>query len=162
MFTLSRRQREAMGTTTIRAEVEIQQTVSAVFAYCIDVSAWSRWQSRFAEVQQVTPGTFGLGTKIRTVTHGMGRNHEGTSEVTAFETDRQIRFSGASDVASFESTWTFAQTPKGGARVEVQTQFTPREGALLARLVQPFVGGVFQRRLDADLESMRLLLENPV
>jgi uncharacterized protein YndB with AHSA1/START domain len=146
----------------IRAEVEIQQAVSAVFAYCIDVSAWSRWQSRFAEVQQVTPGTFGLDTKIRTVTHGMGRNHEGTSEVTAFEIDRRIRFSGASDVASFESTWTFAQTPKGGARVEVQTEFTPREGPLLARLVQPFVGGVFQRRLDADLESMRLLLENPV
>jgi len=151
-----------MGTTTIRAEVEIQQPVSKVFAYCIDVGAWSRWQSRFTEVQQVTSGAFGLGTKIRTVTTGMGRSHEGVSDVTAFETDRLVRFSGASDVASFESTWTFVQTPKGGTRVEVESQFTPREGALLARLVQPFVGGVFKRRLDADLESMRLLFENPV
>jgi uncharacterized protein YndB with AHSA1/START domain len=149
-----------MGSTTIRAEVEIRRPLAEVFAYCTDVAEWCRWQSRFSHVEQLSPGPFGIGTRIRTVTMGMGRTHEGTSEVIEFAPDQRLRFAGASDVASFESLWTFTPTPSGGARVAVETQFTPRDGALLAQLVQPFVGGVFRRRLDADLEAMRLLLEH--
>jgi uncharacterized membrane protein len=148
-----------MATTQIDSEVRIDRPVSEVFAACIDVPRWGEWQSRFVEVEQSSPGDFGLGTTVRTVSAGLGRKVEARSEVTEFVPDDVILFTGGSEALSFNARWSFERLSDEESRLQVHMESTPREGNVLAKLVHPWITRVFRRRLDADLETLKMMLE---
>ncbi len=148
-----------MATTQIDSEIRIDRPVSEVFAACVDVPRWREWQSRFVEVEQRSPGAFGLGTTIRTVSAGLGRKVETSSEVTEFVQDDVIRFTGGSEALTFSAKWSFERVSDDGSRLQVHMESTPREGSVLAKLVHPWITRVFRRRLDADLETLKMMLE---
>jgi len=148
-----------MGTTQIDTKIEIKRPVSEVFAACVDVPRWRAWQSRFVEVEQTSPGAFGVGTKIRTVSAGLGRKVETLSEVTDFVADEVILFSGGSEALAYQARWSFERLSDEASGLHVHMESTPREGSVLAKLVHPWITRVFRRRLDADLESFKMMLE---
>ncbi len=148
-----------MATTEIDCEVRIERPASEVFDTCIDVPRWRAWQLRFLEVEQTTAGEFGPGTRVRTLSEGLGRRVEANSEVTEFERDDVILFSGGSDALDFTSRWTFERLPDNATRLRIHMATTPRPGSVLVKLVHPWITRVFRRRLDADLEALKVMME---
>ncbi len=144
--------------TIVEAAVDIDRPVAATFSGALDIDRWRNWQSRFTEVEMTSEGAHGLGTAIRTVTEALGNRYESRSEVTEFVENAAVTYKGNSDAIAFEARWTFAETSGGTTRVTVQMESTPRGGALV-RLVHPWMSRVFRRRLEADLEGLKIMLE---
>jgi len=144
--------------TTVEAAIEIDRPVADTFSAILDVDRWREWQSRFIEVEQTSEGPHGLGTTIRTVAEALGRQHESRSEVTEFVKDGVVTYKGKSDTIAFEAKWTFSEIASGKTQVAVQMQSEPLEGPLI-KLVHPWLSRVFRKRLEADLESFKIMLE---
>jgi hypothetical protein len=70
--------------------------------------------------------------------------------------------SPSSDVpaaSSGTSSLLMHKTPGGGCRVVVRMDAKPREGAVLVKLIHPWLTRVFRKRLEADLEALKMMLE---
>jgi uncharacterized protein YndB with AHSA1/START domain len=69
------------------ASVEIARTPEAVFAFMTDPDKLSSWQDA-EEVEQLTDGPVGAGTRFREVHKVMGRRREELTEVVEYEPGR--------------------------------------------------------------------------
>ena len=145
--------------TVVEAQIEVGCSLPDVFQATIDVPRWRKWQVRFVEVEKVSPGEFALGTKIRTVSEALGKRYEMLSEVTEFSLNEKVTFAGSSETLSYSSTWSFESVTDETTKVAVRMESRANAGAVLARLVHPWLTGVFRKRLEADLESFKVMLE---
>ena len=145
--------------STVEAEVQIERPLPEVFTFSTTVDRWREWQVRFAEVEQTSSGPFGTGTTLRTVSEAIGKRFESRSEVTEYEANRLIVFEGGSEVTTFTSKWSFDEPTTGCTRLVARLESAPREGAVLAKFVHPWLTRVFRKRLEADLEAMKMILE---
>ena len=95
--------------------VEIARAPEEVFAFMIDPAKLSMWQDA-EEVQQLTDGPVGVGTRFREVHKVMGRRRVELTEVVECEPGRvfHIRVVEGPPV---DGRWEFALTPRGGTRV---------------------------------------------
>ena len=145
--------------STVEAEIKISRPLPEVFDFSVAVDRWREWQVRFAEVEQTSPGPFGTGTTLRTVSEAVGKRFESRSEVTEFVPNQLIVFEGRSEVTTFASRWSFDEPATGTTRLVVKLESTTRDGAVLAKLARPWLTRVFRKRLEADLEAMKMVLE---
>ena len=67
--------------------MDIARPPEAVFAYMTDPAKLGTWQDA-EEVEQLTPGPVGVGTRFREVHKALGRRRTEITEVTAFEPGR--------------------------------------------------------------------------
>ena len=71
-------------------DIEIDRPLEEVFAYVTDPSKLGEWQTNTAEVEQVTEGPLGAGTRLREV-HVAGRRRiEQVVEVSAYEPNHRF------------------------------------------------------------------------
>jgi ligand-binding SRPBCC domain-containing protein len=150
---------EGESMARIETQIRIDRPLSEVFELAINVDRWRDWQTRFLEVEQTSAGPFGDGTTFRTVSEAMGKRIESLSAVTEFSEGQNFAFEGKTEAMSFHSAWTFEDTGDG-TRLLVSMDSEPREGAVLAKLVQPWLTRVFRKRLEADLEGLKLIMES--
>ncbi len=140
----------------MRVELEhvVGHPVERVFATMADVRNRPRWQENTRDVELLTDGEPGVGTRWRETTKGIG-NYE--AEVVAFERD---------------ALWVEAADPGGGSgRVEVA--FAPAGddgGATRLRIVveislrgtkklmEPALGPMIRRQMPSDLARLEELL----
>jgi uncharacterized membrane protein len=146
--------------SVIEAQIDVERSRAEVFQVSIDVPRWRQWQVRFIEVEKASPGEFGLGTKIRTVSEAVGKKFEMQSEVTEFVPNQVITFSGASDTLTYSSRWSFEALGDTTTRMVVRMESSANPKAVLAKLVHPWLTRVFRKRLEADLESFKVMLES--
>ena len=132
----------------------IRRSPADVFAFVSDPALLPRWQAA-AEVEQLTPGPVGRGTRFREVQTALGRRREQITEVTAFDPGRRFEIRVV-EGPPVDGRWDFEQTD-GGTRLT----FTPliRLPGLL-RPLRPVVAvgtlllfAVFHRRLKRLLEQ---------
>src|SRR3954463_1720837 len=69
--------------------VEIERAPEDVFAYVTDPAKLGTWQDA-EEVEQLTPGPVGVGTRFREVHKVMGRRRTEITEVTEFQVGRRF------------------------------------------------------------------------
>jgi uncharacterized protein YndB with AHSA1/START domain len=69
----------------IDREVVIARQSSVVFDYLADVGNYPRWQPAIERAEQVTPGTPGLGTRVRLILRGPTGPTEVLGEIVAFD-----------------------------------------------------------------------------
>jgi uncharacterized protein YndB with AHSA1/START domain len=69
----------------IDREVVIARQPSVVFDYLADVGNYPRWQPAIERAEQLTPGTPGLGTRVRLILRGPTGPTEVLGEIVAFD-----------------------------------------------------------------------------
>ena len=104
-----------MASTT----VEIARAPEDVFAFMIDPAKLSVWQDA-EEVQQLTDGPVGAGTRFREVHKMMGRRRVELTEVVECDPGRVFHIRVV-EGQPMDGRWEFAPTPSGGTRLT----FTP-------------------------------------
>ena len=127
---------------------------SRVFAFMADVRNRPRWQENTRDVELITEGEPGVGTRWRETVKGIGTYE---AECVAFE--RDARWVEAADLEAGSGRIEVAFAPAdGGAatRVNVTVELSLRG---TKRLMEPALGPMIRRQMPSDLERMQALLD---
>jgi uncharacterized protein YndB with AHSA1/START domain len=136
--------------------VRINRPVEEVFAYMEDPKKLPEWNS-IVEEATPTETPVRVGTKIQQRAKFLGRKIESTSEVVQHEPNK--RFVTQTD-KPFSLTITNTFEPEGGGtRVVVTLEGEP--GGFF-RLGEPIVGRIAKKQLQAQLDTVKELLEAQV
>lgn len=144
----------------IRTEktIVIRRSVEDVFAYVGDQANAVHWQAGLVEVQRLTDGPTGVGTRHRIVRTFMGRRLAVENEYIAFEPGRRVVFRTTSGPMPLEASYAVEPTA-GGARV---TSTIAMDASRFLSLAEPLIAVGLRREMDAAFRELKRLLEAPV
>ena len=140
--------------TRVSKSVVIPRPADEVFAYLADFSNTAEWDPGVATATQTSDGPVGLGSTFDLVTLFRGREVPVTYEVTVYEPNSRVVLVGRNP--RFTGTDDIGVTPEGdGARVSWNAQF---EMQGVFKLVQPFLGGVFEKLSQEAMDGLEATL----
>ena len=134
--------------TKVSESVFIPRPAEEVFTYLADFSNTAAWDPGVAEATMTSDSPVGLGSTFDLVALFRGRRVDVTYEVTAYEPSTRVVLVGRNK--NFTGTDDIGVTPEGdGTRVAWNAEFRMNGPA---RLLQPFLGGVFRQ---LSIEAMK-------
>jgi uncharacterized protein YndB with AHSA1/START domain len=144
----------------IKAEksIVIERPVEDVFAYVGDQTNAVHWQAGLVEVQRLTDGPVGVGTRHRIVRTFMGRRLAVENEYVVFERGRRVAFRTTSGPMPLEGSY-LVEPAEGGARV---TSTIEMDASEFLSLAEPLIAVGLRREMDAAFRELKKLLEAPV
>ena len=134
--------------------VDVARPVAEVFAYVTEPGNLPEWQET-DQVQQLTSGSVGKGTRFREVRELFGRRLVSTSEVADHRPGSRYDLRIVSPYARVADRWTFEAIP-GGTRVHFSTEGRARRA--LRPLERP-IATVMERRRRAHHARLKRALE---
>lgn len=141
----------------VEVAVEIETSPEDAFDYYVVPENHLVWQEALLDVERLTDGAVGMGSRFRLRRRLGGRIHEGVWEITEFEPPRKVGLTARTDQGMIDhrSKARFEPTDVG-TRLILQVQPTPRGWV---RLLTPLIRRAIRRELPEDLEQLRAVLE---
>jgi uncharacterized membrane protein len=139
----------------VEVGIRIQRPVEDVYAYASAFSSMTAWRGGVAEVEQLTGGPVGVGTRIRAGGRMLGRPVGIVIEVLELEPDSRFAYRGASGPLRTHNIVTF-ENAAGGTQVTWTDEIELR--GMLAPL-EPLMGRLVRRGYEADLARLKAILE---
>lgn len=136
----------------------IRRSVEDVFAYVGDQTNAVHWQAGLVDVQRLTDGPIGVGTRHRIVRTFMGRRLAVENEYVAFEPDRRVAFRTTSGPMPLEASY-LVVAAEGGASV---TSMIEMDASGFLSLAEPLIAIGLRREMDAAFRELKRVLEAPV
>jgi len=134
--------------------IEIEATPEAVFDYCTDVLREPEWNPKLLEVEKLTAGPIGLGTRFRIRLDGVGWS---TTETIVFNRPSLCAATSTSRLLDVRLEWEVKPAGRG-ARLSVRTLLLPH-GVL--RLVQPILRRIMRQQWEHHLRRIKARPELP-
>ena len=136
--------------------VEIRASPPVVFPYLVEGEHRLGWMGALAETTALSDGPPAVGSRWRDVFEQLGHRVTLEAELVAFEPPRhlKVRLSSRSVEGSSEQ---WLEQLDGCTRV--RTILTTRFKSYAARAAAPFIVHHAQRQLEADLDSLKELVE---
>ena len=139
----------------IAGEILINRPVEDVFDFVADERNEPRYNAEMRNVEQISTGPIGLGSRFRGVSVSMGRAVEMTIEFTAFDRPRRLRSTNHLSSMDIEGTLTFASLPEG-TRMRWSWDLRPRG---VTRLMSPLITCMGLRQERRTWTSLKRYLE---
>lgn len=139
----------------VEASIQIDRAVEDVYAYATTVETLPQWLGRVEDVEQLTDGPLGAGTRIRAVGRMFGRQLVTLVEVTALEPGATFAFTGVTGPFTAHNRYTF-ESVAGGTRV---TDTAEAEASGPMRLLDPMMSRMMRRQFEANLAALKDRLE---
>jgi len=136
-------------------EIDIDRSPDEVFAFVTNPDNLGKWQNA-VEVEQLTPGPVGQGTRFREVHQVMGRRNEQVTEFTAFEPGKRLDVAIVEGPVPVNGRWDFESTANGTHLTLTATGRLPFPLVLL----QPIAVGAMRRSFRGHHERLKQALES--
>jgi uncharacterized membrane protein len=136
--------------------VVIDRLVEEVFDFATDPNNDSLWQSTTLETEQTSEGVVDVGTTFRNTTKFLGRRIESTSEISENEPPHKQCIKITSGPIPGSGCYLFESADDGSTRF---TQTFEAEVGGFFRLAEPVVGRAIRRQMEADMATLKDLLE---
>lgn len=137
----------------VENSIGIAAAAETVFDYVTDVRREREWNRQLREVEKLTPGPVGAGTRYR-VRFGRG---VGAAIIENIAFDRPCGWSAVSTSRRLDVRFRGQVTGvPGGCQLAVRNELFPR-GAL--RVVAPVLRRVLRRSWDQDLAAIKAIIE---
>jgi uncharacterized membrane protein len=136
--------------------VVIDRPVEEVFDFATDPNNDSLWQSTTLETEQTSEGVVDVGTTFRNTTKFLGRRIESTSEISENEPPHKQCLKITSGPIPGSGCYLFESADDGSTRF---TQTFEAEVGGFFRLAEPVVGRAIRRQMEADMATLKDLLE---
>jgi uncharacterized membrane protein len=136
--------------------VVIDRPVEEVFDFATDPNNDSLWQSTTLETEQTSEGAVDVGTTFRNTTKFLGRRIESTSEISENEPPHKQCIKITSGPIPGSGCYRFESADSGSTRF---TQTFEAEVGGFFRLAEPVVGRAIRRQMEADMATLKDLLE---
>lgn len=149
----------AQPTTTVVVSADIEAPTRRVFDLFTDLERATEHVSGIKQVELLTPGRFGLGTRWRETREVFGHLDTVEMEVVAFERDRTYSLSHYKARVRVEIVFSF-EPAQAGTRVTIT--FTLDGAGMPSGLLTPLnwaIAGKVRHVLDQDLADLKQCLE---
>jgi len=133
----------------------IDKPVKDVFAFVTNPNNMSKWNSAVISMQQITPGTIGVGTKFKNIGEMLGRRIEGEMQVVAFEPDTKYGFQMNAGPMQVNVVLTF-KTVGTGTKINLNAQGNP---AGVFKLAEGVMQGRVKSMMEENLARLKSVLE---
>jgi uncharacterized protein YndB with AHSA1/START domain len=137
--------------------VVIDRPLEEVFAFVAEPNNDPLWLSTTLETQHTSEGAVDVGTTFRDVSKFLGRRIESTMEITQHEPPHKQCIRVISGPIPGEGCY-FLEPADGGSTRFTQT-FEAEVGGFF-RLAEPLVGRALRRQTEADMATLKDLLES--
>lgn len=144
-----------VGVPRIEESIHIDRPVDEVFAFATEPANQTLIASNMLAFE--TDGPMRKGARSEGVTKVAGRRVEWTSEVVEYEQDRRVEIRSVDAPMDFHITWSYT-ADDGGTRVDF-VQEVPSVGGFFGRMSDPIVTKMYARDVRANLENLKVLLE---
>ena len=136
--------------------VVIERPVEEVFAFTTDPHNESLWQSTSLETEQMTEGEVDVGTTFRNISKFLGRRIESTYQVTVNEPPRKqcVRITSG----PLPGAACYFYEPADGGNTRFTQTFETDVGGFF-KLAEPLVARAIRRQMEADMATLKDLLE---
>ena len=149
----------ADGSTTVAVSRSINAPLESVFEMFTDVEHAPEHVSGVVNVEMLTVGPVGLGTRWRESRRVLGRIDSADMEITAFDRYRTYTISHYKAGVRVDAVFTFESD---GDRTSVAIEFRLDSGGLPPGLLTPLnwaIAGTVRHVLENDLADLKKLLE---
>jgi uncharacterized membrane protein len=137
--------------------VVIDRPIEEVFAFVADPNNDSLWQAWTLETEQTSEGPVDVGTTLRSIAKMLGRRIEVAMEVT--ENDPPHRQCVRITAGPIPASGCYLLEPADGGSTRFTQTFEGEVGGFF-RLAEPLVGRVISRQTEADMATLKDLLES--
>ena len=145
----------------IDREVVIACQPGVVFDYLADVENYPRWQPAIERAEQVTPGTPGLGTRVRLVLRGPTGPTEVVGEIVAFDRPAVLAIHSLAGPARIDAHCALAADDTAGVGTRLRlTASIELKGFL--RFAEGHARALINRELPAALADLVSRIESEV
>lgn len=141
--------------TKLHERIETTLPIEETFAFVADFANASMWDPGVATSEAVVPGPVAVGARYRLGVRMRGRVAPMEYQVTRFEPLRRVVLTGEGSGVSAVDDIHFERTATGTA-IDYTAEI--RLGGVL-RLLQPFLGGAFERVAKDALGGMQVALD---
>jgi uncharacterized membrane protein len=142
----------------VEESVTIDRPVGEVFTYLADIERQPEWVSSLLESAKSSDEPTGEGTKYRQQAKILGRRFESTNEITAYQPPHVYEFQA--EHGPMHVRMRFTLTPEGERTRLVQV--ADGESGGFFKLADPIVARTMRKQLQADLETLKTMLESGV
>jgi uncharacterized protein YndB with AHSA1/START domain len=151
-------QREAAGRNVER--LAIARPPAQVYRHLVDEALLRKWTG-LVEIERLTKGEFGPGSRMRLVSEARGQRTTMEAEVTGAEKNHLIvlavRTAAGSPVGFSQRIEYRLEERSGDTRLAVTAD--ARYEGVVARLLEPLITRAAQGQLEASLDRLRLQVE---
>ena len=140
----------------IEKSIEINQPIVKVFEFVRNPENEPLWRTEIYESQLASEAPFGVGSKINQTVHFLGRNIEGSAEITVYEPNQNFSWKLICGPIPGEGHNIFEDLGEGQTRYTISTEF---DVGGFFKLAEPIVGRTTRRQVEANLATLKDLLE---
>jgi len=135
--------------------IHLDQPVEQVFAFLMDTSKLSTWQSNLIKSELLTEGPLHTGSRFREVRRINNKETEIQGEITALEPNKRLETKTATRP---QATVSYSLAPEqGGTRLSYKFSLVTSG---LMRLLEPMIASSIKKDTEADFETLKHILEN--
>ena len=134
--------------------VHLNRPVEQVFAFLMDTTQLTAWQTNLIKIDKITEGPLRLGSRFREVRRLGRRESQIQGEITAFEPNK--RFETKTLTKPQVTVSYFLEPEQGGTRVK--HRFVMMTSGFM-RLLEPLIVSSLKKGTTADFETLKRLLE---
>jgi carbon monoxide dehydrogenase subunit G len=134
----------------------INRSVKDVFAFASNPNNMSKWNSAVVSIEQVTPGSIGVGTKFKTIGETMGRRLEGELQVQTYEPESKCGFQLNAGPMQMNMTMLFEMVGTG-TKLSLNIQGNP---AGVFKLAEGVMAGQVKSLMEGNFAKLKSVLES--
>jgi uncharacterized protein YndB with AHSA1/START domain len=135
--------------------IHLNKPVEQVFAFLVDMSKLTTWQSNLIKSEQITEGPLHTGSRFREIRRMGKRESEIQGEITGFEPNKRLETKTVSKPQAMVS-YTLDPEPNG---TRLKYKFVLITNGLM-RLLEPMIASSIKKDTEADFETLKHILEN--
>jgi uncharacterized protein YndB with AHSA1/START domain len=134
--------------------IHLNKPVEQVFAFLIDTSKLSTWQSNLIKSETLTEGPLRTGSRFREVRRINNKEEEIEGEITTLEPNKRLE---TKTVTKPQATVSYVlDTEQGGTRLSYKFILIT-SGPM--RLMEPIMANAIRKGSEADFETLKRILE---
>ena len=139
---------------THEVTIHLNRPVEQVFAFLMDTSKLSTWQSNLIKTEQITAGPLRAGSRFREVRRMGKRESEIQGEITVFEPNQRFETKTITKPQVMVSYSLEAEN--GGTRLK--HKFVMLTSGLM-RLLEPLIASSIKEDSESDFKTLKHILE---
>src|SRR6185503_14870387 len=134
--------------------IHIDKQVEQVFAFLMDTSKLTTWQSNLIKSEQLTEGPLRTGSRFREIRRINNKEEEIRGEITVLEPNKRLE---TKTVTQPQAMVSYSLDPEqGGTRLRYK--FTLITSGMM-RLLEPVIASSIKKGSEADFETLKRILE---
>lgn len=142
----------------VEDSITIDRSPEDVWAFLMTTDNIPAFESQTTDIEQLTDGDVGLGTRWRGTTNVLGRKIEWTTEMVEFDPPNRSHIKCIEGKLPFEITYTLA--PSGnGTHFTYRIEAASGLGGVFGKLADPLVTKAQERTVRTNLANLKALLE---